>query len=801
MRSWFHLLLSIILIHSNVHAGKDFPAENGYLVHVTRTMLKASTAVPGATINGEITDPSKAPEIRITLHHAYHGMVPDEAMGASVTLWGMPTSMPSSANQHRKYAWIDQFKNFAGHNFGGEMNDIYTLGHTYGAGSFVVVPEEERKDFTKANPEYDGTIVTYLDGENIRNVINQALIKASGLVINYTRKDPSSIKHQHQQAYWLDIDGERIPEETVLDFLKTQNFLQSDHNHSPFWHYESILSPLSNPFHSSHRELKKPYKSFKTSPHMEILLSLYPFVKERLCLASAHLDADHRERIDRWLAGNQTFVDLLRMELDLRKQNRSLFFDNPKLKEHIRQRATLNIEQASEDLHELTADEMRELEGTETTGDSFFVSAYLSSIFSFEPQFYSAFIAATPCSPVKKSIFQIDRLITLYLRTHQMDEPWVEAMAAAVTPLRRTRIEPDEFKKIQDYFNIHIWDKFWKDTSRGGERILALYNHPSFGIILRQLMLFAPNPNPTYEEILHLLLAGKKDEAMKLMTPKLPDHKPLDLLGILKITGSGQYFWGERAFTVGQLPFLKNILRQVFVNTLKEARNINNAYHSAENAATMLPLAYVHFCGDLLDTFLSRKPPARMLTEGEKGILIGQLNLMLPNLYKASEKQFHLSVPPAPENDEKREIRQLFIDQLIAEKTCEDALASEEESPSLAPKLHALLEETVKAPPQYTHPLSPAETYQLLNRPDTSFLSLVRGGCFGGLQGIIKEYGYEEACQQYFGAYQDTMWYLDDDLFLGGNTINSLFSLLRDVQTSGAESVRRRYEQPDNFWF
>lgn len=804
MRIWFPLTLVTLLIHFNLYAGKDFPAEEGYLVHVTETMMKNSVAIPGATINGEITDNSKAPEMRTTLHHTYQGMVPDEAMAASLTLWGIPLNIASNANQHRRYAWIDRFKNYVGHIFGGEINDIYTLGHTYGAGSFVIIPEEEQADFTKTNPKYDGTIVTYTEEEKIRDVVNRVLIEVSGLVVNYTKKQGESLD-QYEQAYWLDIEGKRIPEQVVRDFLESQNFVRSNHNYSPFQHYESIIGVLSNPFHLRARGSEILYRSLKTSAHMNMFLAMYPFMKERLRRASAHLDDAHRKRLVHWLEENQTFVDLIRMELDLRKKGRSLFFDNPKLTEHISRRATLKIEEASEDLRELTAQEMKILEGTETTGDGFYVPAYLGNIFSFDPQFYGDFIAVTPWSPVKKSIFQIDRLIKLYLRTKQMDKPWTEAMIAAVAPLRRIQIPADEFKEIQEYFNAHVWDKFWKDTSKSGEHILPLYNHPDFGIILRQLMLVPPKPLIAQEHILHLILAGQADETRKLMAPKVPNREPLDLLGMLKVTVIGQYFWGEETFLARQLLFLKNMLKHVPIDNLNDARAIYSAYSYAEDAASILPLAFIHFCGDLLDTFLAKNPPTRELTEGEKGSLIGTLNLMLPSLYKATEKQFHLSVPPTAGNEDKREIRQLFIRQLIGDKTDEEEAVDEkeggEEEATLAPTLHALVAKTATFPPQYAHPLSPEETYQLLKLKHASFLSLVRGGCFGGLQGVIKECGYEDAYQQYFGPEQDAAWYIEWELLTNGNTLNSLFQLLRDVQGSGAESVRRRYEQADNFWF
>lgn len=117
----------LILISTKVYAVRNLPfaVEEGFLVHVTRYMMSDSTAIPGASTEEGLIDKTLVPEIRCTLHHAYHGMVPDEAMGVGAVIAGMPVSLPSRINETRKYAWLDRFSNFLEHTFGGQLNDVY----------------------------------------------------------------------------------------------------------------------------------------------------------------------------------------------------------------------------------------------------------------------------------------------------------------------------------------------------------------------------------------------------------------------------------------------------------------------------------------------------------------------------------------------------------------------------------------------------------------------------------------------------------------------------------------------------
>jgi len=746
MRLFLSLFLLFILSPLNLKAGGDlpFPIEDGFLVHVTRHMMTKSTTIPGGAIDDKLTDRNKAPEVRCTFHNTFHGMVPDDAMSTGTSFAGFPIHVASQSNQRRRYAYLDRLSQFDGHVFGGQLNDIYTGGHHYGKGSIVVIPEEERELFLKANPEFSGCIETYKEGDNFRSVINHILLRESSCLLDYTKN--TDLASVNSISDFIVKNGEEVLAlDPFVAYFQKHKYYIGDHNYSPFNHYEAVVHTLCTPFHRCVEENPVIWKSLLPSSHIQLLLSLYPFVREELLSASVHVESGLQQTLRSWLVENESFLDFFRTELGLRKQNKSLFFENPQLREHIAARRTITVQSAAEALKELTDEQMKMIEGTGRTGDNVFVPAYISSLVSFDPSFPRRLTEGCGLTEDQRVAYQLLSLFKLYNKKGVVDPGFHDEMANALSRFAVFKKRPSE--KFMKYVQNEFWRVFEKDESPNCEKVLSLLNQSFSGNSLQDVLF----PNIPREE--------------------------LDLQRLLVLSPLFEYVWGENATLHTQLiPFLKAPFRELPVTCLLQAQTYSQIFLSRAIELFQAPLSCVHFCGDLVDTYLSQNLPTRKFVPAEKGCMISQVSLICnwnPDVMAMISKQ----------DSEENNTRSQLIDALLLKGSELDKFLT------LCVKGMQAIEATL------SNPLSPQHLLHLLSKQEVNLLALIRGGCFGGLKSVISACGYGAEFDLFYENDEISPWYHPGRILPA--TFASIIETLKSVRLYGVDAAKERINTND----
>lgn len=604
-----------------------------------------------------------------------------------------------------------------------------TGAHVYGKGAIVVVPKGERELFLTQNKNFSGETVTYEGEESLREVINRVLHQKSEHVLSYKKKALSELSPI--SSYTPSIGDDSLQEEPFEVFFRKHKLFVGDHNDSPFHVYETFLANLRSVFLSIWLNRDDPWKHVLPSSHIDVILSFYTFIHHNLLETTAYVDERAKQDLQRWLVSNETFLNMFRLELALRQEKKSLFYNRSDLKSVVRDRSSLTLERLRGELEELSESDMRRLERTARIGEELYVPGYMWAFSSRDPHYFAALVHGSKLRERQKIAFQLLSLFKFYRTERALDENFVRAMHAALEQASSLKPEDAAFQK---YVREQFWENAREDDSPEGEKVLALLHHPDLRL------LFPP-----------------------LLFPEATEEGPLDFPTLIKFMPGYDWLSGQdqQNHLIQLVPFLQTPLQQVEVHSLKEAHTLSQTFMWQVTDFSTTPLYLVHFSGDLLEAYLTQNRPSRELLPYEKGLLISTLSRLVVPVFRDRKASKALSSQESTKAaEEQPSVRKQIISGLLAEAEEED----EEESGSpIKSDLDTAVSEMTSLAPVFDNPLSPQNVYALLLKPGTNLLALIRGGCFGGLRSVIAACGLEA---EYTARYNDddvSPWFLSSD--------------------------------------
>jgi hypothetical protein len=497
-------------LSDDLEASRLDPA-NIYLVHASHFLIKNSTAVAGASslepeLKNHLTlfPTDQCMEIRKTLHHCVGNLVPEDGMGTVLSLGGYKLSIQTKGHGTTPFAYLDLMASFLERQeiFGGQINDLFTTSHHYGATAIAVIPVGQADTFKDNNPDFEGELLLYNpDQQDLRTTVFKILQDKQATIINLNKKKKNPFVHPISSYEEITVADKVVPRSDFEKFFQAYGIPILDHNISHFINIEHLLSYFRQAFIATYKGKNEPWKFSLSSKHIPALTALVEFEFTELFKQIDHVNEQQQKELASWREDCRSFIAFHKLEAALRQQHKSLFYHNPKLQDHILQRHSLNLLTLQDELPLLEAPIIAKIE---SDTENFAMRAEI-------PEYYRDLTHHNPLDYILLTHFMRDHFNEWPygpgIILHKMSGQYFASQVLTDEMITACKFALDHLSLVHNINLIEeIQTNFWiyatKDDSPKGHCTLALLNHPVLNPKLRHVLGFT-DEELTFEGLLY----------------------------------------------------------------------------------------------------------------------------------------------------------------------------------------------------------------------------------------------------------------------------------------------------------
>ncbi|WP_032112311.1 hypothetical protein [Candidatus Paracaedibacter symbiosus] len=236
------------------------------LVHASNFPPVNNIKYAGATINNQIIPFDKAARSRVTLHHCLGSLVPNEAMGSVVYLWGMPISASMHEGQGHSispYVFLTPVRKIVDRIYGGSLSDLFVIDQIeYDEDTTVFINNSHLNNFKEKSPDFKGKIILFnSDHDDVRALVNQEIEKQGFWLTAFNRFSQGTFQE-------MTINGEHFTSKSIEELFKKVGWSYvNNHNNHLFNFLEQYIFPINTPFLQAFRS---PHGEVKTSSILSV---------------------------------------------------------------------------------------------------------------------------------------------------------------------------------------------------------------------------------------------------------------------------------------------------------------------------------------------------------------------------------------------------------------------------------------------------------------------------------------------------------------------------------------------------
>lgn len=506
--SSFIFLTQALACDPSVMLTKETFLEKTWFVHATPILPENNRSIAGvrSADHGYLRSREDGIHVRKTHHNCLGSLVPDANMAVSMNLWGIPIQYPmKKGHSETPYVLMEPIKDHLGTIVGGGVNDCFTFeDRSYGPNTVYLIPQEDIEVFQQKNPQFKGEIIPYEKGQiPIRDLVTQQLQRKGAWVYDFSG-DPDPDFPEYGEPTKVKINGKEVDYKKFRAIFQELGWWHGNHNYHRLGRLETLFSYFNKAFWGCTSPTKTELKDLiLPSCHAQVLRALINYEFLKLTEELKYLSSSTYQAFLAWKKDTLTWLDLYNLEYDLEKESKSLFINNPSVKEFFKARQDgESLKRLSQNLTKLSSNDLPNPQHmfSNDVGIALFVPEYWKNILEFRKpneaqevcQFVQASVSGWQDSPAVLTRYCLSHLFGGSLKPiENIDQELVKIFQGQASQIpnktfHKTFKEDKDTKEGKDTF-VKMYFKFYEPkTDLYGEvtsipddkKLLAITNIP-----------------------------------------------------------------------------------------------------------------------------------------------------------------------------------------------------------------------------------------------------------------------------------------------------------------------------------